>query len=103
MVIPLVPTPASRPARLLLLAAQGAVVCTIGDQLHVRFGVISYPRPDVLGQAWWVPLLFLGAVLAMLTTYPVVFRALRRAFGWSSAGAVMAPAQARRATAEFFL
>lgn len=36
----------------------GAVLGTLGDQIHVQFGVLYYPKPFLLGQAFWVPLLF---------------------------------------------
>jgi hypothetical protein len=103
MLIPLVPAPPSRLARLLLLAAEGAIVCTLGDQLHVRFHVIGYPHPFLAGQAWWVPFLFFGAVASMLVTYPVLFRAMRRALGWPTAQVTFGPRVARRAIVEFFL
>jgi hypothetical protein len=45
----------------LVIAAIGAVVCTVCDHLHVTTGVLGYPRPFVWQQAWWVPLLFAGA------------------------------------------
>lgn len=103
MLLPLVPAPADRVGRLLVLAAEGAVVCTLGDQLHVRFHVIAYPRPFLFGQAWWVPLVFFGAVLGTLLAYPPMFRGMRRALAWPAAKAAIAPGAARRAIAEFFL
>jgi hypothetical protein len=69
----------------------------------VRFGVITYPRPFLAGQAWWVPFLFFGAVLSMLVTYPAIFRGMKRALGWPQAHAAVEPREARRAIVEFFL
>lgn len=102
MLFPLVPAPPTRLGRLLVLALEGAIVCTLGDQLHVRFHVIAYPHPFLAGQAWWVPLLFFAAVLAMLIGYPVTFRAMRRALAWPAAHVTMSPGQARGAIVEFF-
>jgi len=78
------------------------VVCTLGDQLHVRFGVITYPHPLLAGQAWWVPLLFFGAVGSMLIAYPVSFRAMKRALAWPGARATIGAGAARAAIVEFF-
>jgi Protein of unknown function (DUF2878) len=61
--------------RLLLLFALAAVLGTVGDQLHVRFGVLSYPHgsPLLFGQALWVPLLFgLAGVLLVLGHAPLL-------------------------------
>jgi len=44
--------------RWLLALLFGAVTFTLGDQLHVRFGVLAYRAPAFLGQAVWVPGLF---------------------------------------------
>lgn len=51
-----------------LLFVAGAVVGTLGDQIHVQFGVLAYPHPfpGMHGQAFWVPLLFGGAGIAMV-------------------------------------
>jgi hypothetical protein len=45
----------------------GALVGTAADQVHVRGQVLSYPRPYLAGEAWWVPLLFgaAGVVLPL--------------------------------------
>jgi hypothetical protein len=50
-----------------LLFALGAVVGTAADQIHVRAGVLSYPRGSALlpGQPSWVPLLFGAAGVAL--------------------------------------
>jgi hypothetical protein len=45
----------------------GALVATVGDHLHVVYGVLFYPRPVLFQQAWWVFPLFVGACLAMLS------------------------------------
>ena len=40
---------------------------TIGDQLHVRFDVLSYPGPGTLfGQAWWVAPLFAASTIGFV-------------------------------------
>jgi hypothetical protein len=102
VLLPRVPAPASRPLRLLALAAEGAIVCTLGDQLHVRFGVIEYTHPFLAGQAFWVPLVFFGAVTAMLIAYPILFGATRRALAWPQAHARIGQGTARAALVEFF-
>ena len=103
MLFPLLSAPPSRLGRLLVLAAEGAVVCTLGDQLHVRFGVITYPHPLFAGQAWWVPFSFFGAVAAMLIAYPMSFRAMRRTLAWPKANAAISVGAARQAILEFFV
>lgn len=51
------------------LGAIGGLLCTVGDHLHVAFGVLAYPRPFLFDQAWWVPLLFgLSAVFLVRAT-----------------------------------
>ena len=59
-----------RPVDFVVLFGLGALVGTGADQIHVRAGVLSYPRPSEIlpGQPLWVPLLFgaAGAVLPML-------------------------------------
>lgn len=54
------------PRKLTGLVAFGAALCTALDQIHVRFGVLAYPKPFLLGQAWWVPFLFALATVAMV-------------------------------------
>lgn len=63
-------------ARLLLLFALAAVLGTAGDQLHVRFGVLSYPRgsPLLFGQALWVPFLFGAAGLVLVLGHAPLLR-----------------------------
>ena len=51
---------------LLILALFGGAVCTFGDYLHARFGVLHYFQPSLGIQAWWVPLLFFFATLSIL-------------------------------------
>ncbi|MEW5847263.1 MAG: hypothetical protein AB2A00_00565 [Myxococcota bacterium] len=55
----------STPLRLLSWAVLGTVVGTSLDALHVVTGVLSYAHPTLGVQAWWVPLLFAGAGLAL--------------------------------------
>ncbi|MBM4388508.1 MAG: DUF2878 family protein [Deltaproteobacteria bacterium] len=44
--------------RILALFFIGAIGGAMCDQIHVRFGVLFYPEPFFLGQAWWVAPLF---------------------------------------------
>jgi hypothetical protein len=55
----------------LALLPLGAVLGTLCDQLHVRFGVLWYPHPAswLGGQAGWVPPLFAGAALVLVNGY----------------------------------
>jgi hypothetical protein len=54
-----------------IVAAAGAA-CTVGDHLHVITGVLSYPHPVFWQEAWWVPLLFAVAALAIVAvTRPI--------------------------------
>ena len=48
---------------LLVLAVLGAIMGTLGDQIHTQFRVLTYPRGVwwLFGQAAWVPFLFAGA------------------------------------------
>jgi hypothetical protein len=55
-----------RTCRASVAIALGALVCTLGDHLHVVYGVLAYPRPVLFHQAWWVFPLFVGGVSAML-------------------------------------
>lgn len=64
--------------RVLLLAGLGATFGTLFDWAHVMTGVIVYPHPTRLGIAWWVPLLYTGASLAIGLTHPAGDAILRR-------------------------
>ena len=46
----------------------GAIGGTLGDQIHVQLGVLSYPHPSrwLFGQALWVPPLFAASALALV-------------------------------------
>lgn len=54
------------PLRLAIVFLVGAVLGTLGDGMHVAGGVLSYPHPAFLGEAWWVPLLMGSSLLAMV-------------------------------------
>jgi len=50
---------------ILYLFLLGATLGTALDAFHVYSGVERYPAPVFLGVAWWVPLLFGGAAVAI--------------------------------------
>ena len=50
--------------RWIVIAAGGALVCTLGDHLHATHDVLGYTDVFAWNQAWWVPLLFATASLA---------------------------------------
>ncbi len=60
-----------RVLRWFAVAVVGAIVCTVCDHLHVVYGVLAYAHPDVWRQAWWVPLLFAVAAVAMVGGVPL--------------------------------
>jgi hypothetical protein len=64
--------------RALVLALLGATFGTLFDWAHVRTGAIGYPRPDMFGIAWWVPLLYTCASLAIGLSHPIADRLLGR-------------------------
>ncbi len=47
----------------------GAVVGTLLDQIHVRSGVLWYTHPVLLGQAFWVPLVFGAGALVLVNSH----------------------------------
>jgi len=50
----------------------GATLGTALDTLEVYSGVERYPRPVLFGVAWWVPLLFGAAAVAIGYSHPLV-------------------------------
>src|SRR5262245_39282882 len=50
-------------ARMMVVAG---AVCTICDHWHATSGVLSYSSPSIWSQAWWAPLLFAFASLALV-------------------------------------
>lgn len=62
----------------LLLFALGATLGTALDAVHVHTGTTSYPDPFVLQMAWFVPLLFGAAGVAVGLGRPLFDRLLRR-------------------------
>jgi hypothetical protein len=56
--------------RVIVLALLGASFGTLFDIAHVQTGAIGYPHPSYLGIAWWVPLLYTGASLAIGLSHP---------------------------------
>lgn len=50
----------------------GSTFCTLGDQVHVRTGVLAYREPGWSGQSWWVPLVFVFATLGAMATWRVL-------------------------------
>ena len=59
-------------AAVAILFFVGALVGTAGDQIHVQFHVLDYAHPYLLGQAFWVPLLFGCAGLVMVHSHRIV-------------------------------
>ncbi|MGI8511223.1 MAG: hypothetical protein ACR2NH_01160 [Solirubrobacteraceae bacterium] len=55
-----------RSARPVVIVVCGALGLTACDLLHVLGGTLSYVHPGPFGQAWWVPLEFTLATVAML-------------------------------------
>jgi len=53
------------------LALLGATLGVALDWVHVATGTTAYTSPAVLGLAWWVPLLFGGAAVAMGLARPL--------------------------------
>jgi hypothetical protein len=54
------------------LVAAGAVFGTLLDGVHVATSTTRYAHPALLGLAWWVPLLFAGASLAIGVSHHLV-------------------------------
>ncbi len=57
---------------LLWLFLLGATLGTALDAFHVFSHVERYPAPTLLGVAWWAPLLFGGAAVAIGYSHPLV-------------------------------
>ena len=57
---------------LLWLFLAGATLGTALDAFHVLNGIESYASPTLLGVAWWVPLLFGGAAVAIGYSHPLL-------------------------------
>ena len=57
---------------LLWLFLVGATLGTALDAFHVFSGVERYASPALLGVAWWVPLLFGGAAVAIGYSHPLL-------------------------------
>lgn len=60
------------------LALLGATLGVALDWVHVATGTTAYTSPAVFGLAWWVPLLFGGAAVAMGLARPLAERLTRR-------------------------
>lgn len=54
----------------------GGLIATVGDHLHVVYGVLYYPHPAIFRQAWWVLPLFVSATWSMVSGADTVRRAL---------------------------
>jgi hypothetical protein len=85
------------PGRWLAAVGLGALVATLGDRLHVMYGVLFYPHSPVMDQPWWVFPLFLGATGAMLAGGDAVRKQL------SGEAVPTSPGEALLATATFFV
>ena len=68
----------SRGLVILWLFLLGATFGTMLDALHVHSGVERYPMPVLFGLAWWVPLLFGAAAVAIGYSHPAVDPLLHR-------------------------
>jgi hypothetical protein len=53
------------------MALFGAVVGSILDGFHTHSGTTRYPDPWIWQMAWWTPLIFAGAYLALGLAYEV--------------------------------
>src|SRR5437763_5422826 len=56
----------------LLLFLLGATLGSALDAFHASSGVERYPLPVLFGLAWWVPLLFGSAAVAIGYSHPLV-------------------------------
>src|SRR5690349_19041704 len=56
----------SQPVGWVLLFLAGGIGGALCDQIHVQAGVLAYPHPFVLDQAWWVAPQFGVAMLVIL-------------------------------------
>jgi hypothetical protein len=54
------------PGRIIALFVAGGVGLALCDQIHVQAGVLDYETGGFFGQAWWVPLQFGFASLAIV-------------------------------------
>src|SRR5206468_2247841 len=56
---------------ILLLFLLGAILGSALDAFHTSSGVERYPLPALFGLAWWVPLLFGSAAVAIGYSHPL--------------------------------
>jgi uncharacterized membrane protein len=75
----------------------GALIATVGDRMHVAYGVLFYPRSAAFHQPAWVFPLFVGTTAAMLAGCEV----MRRRF--SGAALPASPGEALIAMGAFFV
>jgi len=75
--------------RVLVLAAVGATLGTSLDLVHVLTRTTAYTSPAFLGLAWWVPLNFAAATLAIGLSHPSLDDVLGRAAPVPRSGAVV--------------
>lgn len=62
--------------RLGIIFVVGGVLGALCDQMHTQLGVLHYPEPVLLGQAWWVmPLFGAGTVGFYLLARQLILRA----------------------------
>jgi hypothetical protein len=54
------------PGRILALFVGGGIGLALCDQIHVQAGVLDYETGGFFGQAWWVPLQFGVAAVAIV-------------------------------------
>jgi hypothetical protein len=61
-----------------ILFAAGAVLGTALDGVHVATGTTRYAQPALLGIAWWAPILFGGAAVAIGGAHALIDLLLER-------------------------
>ena len=74
----------------LILFLGGGLLLSLGDRVHMHFGVLSQHDSSFFGQAWWVPLVFGTICAASLPFVRLTRRVLREAPARTSVSSVAA-------------